>query len=842
MEQNETHDRQYYEQLLKSAEQESKRRMNQEQEQLLEEDPLGINYARWATEEEMTASLSAIEPDVQEVSSSGVPLFCKEGVVYTDPSDSHSMIIGASGSKKTRLFILPSILNLMKAGESIIVTDPKAELYERTSGALRENGYEVFCINFRDDSRQNCWNPLDAPRNFYREGKFDLAVGLLNDFSTIAVPSNPRNSDPFWDDTARSAFMGMLLLLLLLAEEQEQINIRSLLRMRNTLFQESNHGLFQKLYQMLDPGSIAASYLSALSVAPEKTFGSILATLDTHLIKFIMRPDLTDMLCHDDIDFHAIGHEKTAVFLVMPDEKETYHGLISIFIQQCYESLIFEAQKLPGKTLPRRVNFLLDEFSSLPPIKEFPAMIAAARSRNIRFNIVVQSEKQLRSRYADEAETIKGNCNNWIFLYSRELQTLEEICRLCGNQRSGKPLVTPSRLQRLDKDKGEVLVIHGRNYPFLSTLDDINCYDREEILPTYCAKSEERPIRILKVDELMKKNSEAWLIARLAQDTVKQAEEEEKMQEAQRLQEEKEQEIAAQLQLRASNLLPVSRQNSKNSPLREPAGRCYCTENPPELADLQGYACVRIEEPDQSQEKTAAETEKAPASILLPPGSFPLNYLSVVTEINRTNIGIYSKDEAALELAAHTIYQRSLAGGQVIPIFFHMQEQESRWNAIAGAGDVPQLLPMLLSQRLLGGEIPEIPPEKLEGVTKKEVADLIGTVDETLLASHETLMQEFNRIPEGMPQYLLILHRTDLAYDRCDAIWQSCHLGEMPNVRVVVTTTERGMLTENCVNWSDVKKNKIHASFSSLFFDEETNTVKMRQAPQPELLLEVGKC
>src|SRR5699024_9753124 len=163
--------------------------------------------------------------------------------------------------------------------------------------------------------------------------------------------------------------------------------------------------------------SLVTAYLSGLHIAPEKTFGSILSTLDTHLMKFIIRPSLTDMMCHNDIRFEDVGKEKTAIYLVMPDEKETYHGLISVFIQQCYESLIFEDQKCIKKDLPIRVNFLLDEFSSLPQMKELPSMIAASRSRNIRFNIVVQSEKQLETRYAEEADTIKGNCNNWIYLY-----------------------------------------------------------------------------------------------------------------------------------------------------------------------------------------------------------------------------------------------------------------------------------------------------------------------------------------------------------------------------------------------------------------------------------------
>lgn len=848
-------DRHYFEQLLKRAEDESRSRAAEKDKSLLSEDPLGINYARWATEEEMKESLREIPKDTETAESSGVPMLCTDGAVYVDDSDSHTLILGASGSKKTRLFILPTILTLMKAGESMIVTDPKAELFERTSGRLRENGYEVLCINFRDDSRQNCWNPLKAPREFYANGKFDLAVGLLNDFSSIAVPKDGRGGDPFWDDSSRSAFMGMLLLMFLLAEDPEEINIRGLLRMRNYLFDTTDvkNSPMHKLYKLIDPGSLAASYLSTIAIAPERTLGSILATLDTHLIKFIMRPDLTDMLCHDDLDFHALGHKKTAVFLVMPDEKETYHGLISIFIQQCYESLIFEAQKLPNKTLPRRVNFLLDEFSSLPPIKEFPAMIAAARSRNIRFNIVVQSEKQLRSRYGDEAETIKGNCNNWLFLYSRELETLEAICRLCGNQKSGNPLITPSRLQRLDKQKGEVLVIHGRNYPFLSRLDDVNEYDHEQFLPVYCKAAKEEELRILKVDQLMKEHSSEWLEARLAQNTVKQAKAE--AEERARAEEERKKKEAEEAAILAEKIkaakkmayidwLLVQKQSLKDDKILKASKEWYEKTYPFQPADLFGHVCNVTELSEEKKEQVE--------NILLPAGAFPLNYISVIAEMNRENVAIYGEDGEILSAAAHHVYRRALASGQMVPIYFSMEDMVTDWNALIQryAKEELTILPLLMAKNLFDLELPEMPeiPEGAE-VKKLELPDFL---EETKNAV-KWMMQEFSQKPEGMPRYLVILDRLDLAPYAMDAIWQSCFLAEFPNVRVFATTTQRVLLNDNCCNYFNrakadspldrkAAKNYIFGSRTVLYFDEKTNEVKVKQGEGPAIQLEVVSC
>ena len=215
-----TEKRSYIEQLLSNARREQEAR--DEEMWDVFSDTADDNYARWATEEEIMRTLTAILPGDEKVEKSGIPILCRDGVVYTDPSDSHTLIIGASGSKKSRLVIMPTILNLMKAGESMIITDPKAELYERVGGRLKEKGYQVYCINFRDESCQNSWNPLYAPREFFAEGKTDLAIGLLNDFCSIAVPKDARGmSDPFWDDQSRGLLMGLLLLMFQLASDQE---------------------------------------------------------------------------------------------------------------------------------------------------------------------------------------------------------------------------------------------------------------------------------------------------------------------------------------------------------------------------------------------------------------------------------------------------------------------------------------------------------------------------------------------------------------------------------------------------------------------------------------------
>ena len=191
---------------------------------------------------------------------------------------------------------------------------------------------------------------------------------------------------------------------------------------------------------------------------------------------------LSKMLSYSDFSMSEIGTKRTAVFIIMQDEKSTYHPLVSAFIKQCYEVLIGTAQEYGG-ALPIRTNFVLDEFANLPPITDMSNMITAARSRNIRLNLIIQGAEQLNAQYGKEtAEVIKGNCTNWFFLISKELQLLKDISELCGiteeqigiNEFRERPLVSISQLQRLKI--GEILIRRDREHPFRANLPDISEY------------------------------------------------------------------------------------------------------------------------------------------------------------------------------------------------------------------------------------------------------------------------------------------------------------------------------------------------------------------------------
>ena len=438
--------------------------------------------SKWADHSEFLKTLSKIDlKHVTKNDKGGVPLVCENGCVYVDATDSHSLIIGSTGSKKTRLIAMPTLQILAKTGESFVVTDPKGELHDNAYPTLVEMGYNILVVNLRDPSKGHAWNPLSFPYELYKSGNAtnkDKARELLDDLAHNIFPVE-KTDDPFWENSAQDFFLGLTEILFKNAKSPEEVNLRSIcLTKAQTMSGEDNALISSKYYKQLDKESFEYICLAGTVEAPDKTRTSILSVFNQYMRIFAAQDALVEMLSSNEIDFESIGNQKTALFLIIPDEKTTYHKLVSIFIKQCYERLIYHAQKLPEKSLPVRVNFVLDEFSSLPKISDFPAMITAARSRNIRFDLFIQSEHQLKSKYNDDAQTIKSNCNNWIFLTSRELPLLEEISKLAGDKQRNVPLISVSKLQRLRKEKGEALIFHARSYPHVSMLDDISKYQQ----------------------------------------------------------------------------------------------------------------------------------------------------------------------------------------------------------------------------------------------------------------------------------------------------------------------------------------------------------------------------
>ena len=434
-------------------------------------------YSRWATDKEFKGQLKKILPLDETVDEAGIPLINNGKELWVDTSGYHNMIIGSTGSGKSQSLSFPFIRAMAKAGESMIVTDPKGELYVGTANELRERGYNIIILNFRDPQYGNCWNPFSLPYKLYKEGDIDKATELLEDLAkNILYDESSKGQDPFWENTSADYFTGLSLALFDDAKEEE-ININSI-NLMSTVGEDKIGGTTYIKEYFSDKDQASGAYVNVAStlMAPSDTKGSILSVFKQKIKLFSSRENLSEMLSHSDFDLEDIGRKKTAVFIVIQDEKKTYHPLVTIFLKQCYETLVRVAQENPGGKLKYRTNFLMDEFANMPPLSDVDAMVSAARSRNIKLSFIIQNFSQLNDVYGKEkAETIRGNCGNTIYLLSTELAALEEISKMCGEVKSKKddktdsrPLVTVTDLQNLKEE--QAIILRSRTYPYKTTL------------------------------------------------------------------------------------------------------------------------------------------------------------------------------------------------------------------------------------------------------------------------------------------------------------------------------------------------------------------------------------
>ena len=434
----------------------------------------GKGYSRWSKEREIIQSKKVEEVNIHDKVSqaAGVPLLYKGDRVYVDNGENHTLVIGATGSGKTQTVIFPTVKILAKKRESMIITDPKGEIFEETANMLRAKGYQVIILNFRDPQNGNAWNPMDLPYKLYSEGNKDKAIELLDDLAlNILYDENNKGGDPFWEKTSADYFSGVALGLFEDAKKNE-ININSI-SLATSVGEDKFGGstYIKEYFQAKDPTS--AAYIKATStvMAANETKQSILSVFRQKIQLFASRENLSEMLSHSDIDLRSIGEKPTVVYIVIQDEKKTYHSLVTILLKQIYETLISVAQE-HGGALPVRTNFLLDEFANMPPLKDVTTMITAARSRQIRFTMIIQNFAQLEQVYGKEqAETLRGNCGNTIYLVTTELKALEEISKMCGEVKSKKdektsstPLVTVTDLQKMKEN--EVIILRLRMSPF----------------------------------------------------------------------------------------------------------------------------------------------------------------------------------------------------------------------------------------------------------------------------------------------------------------------------------------------------------------------------------------
>lgn len=422
------------------------------------QDGLVYQDSRMATINEFTADLCKGDMYNGSGEWKGGPVLFREGnFVYSDPSEAHSLIVGDTGSMKTLRYVLPLMHSCAMAGESLVVVDPKGELARKMSTPLHNMGYNIHVVNLRSPHKsKDRWNPL---------GRVNKSTGseqttYLNDdiHNIFLMQSNLK--DPYWEESAGQFATGLCKLML---NYGISISIKKLLEWRH---QKLSDGTLASLYQKLPKDSDIYHNLAVyMDLEAKNTQSCILSTFDQKLRLFMSSPELTEMLSQSTFGIHELVDSPTALFLVVPDEKTTYHFLATLFISQCYETLLEIADRQSGR-LPIRVNFILEEFCNMPRLDDLLPMLTASRSRNIRFHLVIQSYEQMMDKYGEHiARTTMDNCGNLIYLHSRDMSFLKYISDLAGKNEYGRPLISTGRLQRLKKN--ETLIFHDRCYPLI---------------------------------------------------------------------------------------------------------------------------------------------------------------------------------------------------------------------------------------------------------------------------------------------------------------------------------------------------------------------------------------
>ena len=468
-------------------------------------------YSRWASDSEFKKGLEIVNIKDHTIPAAGIALHSKNGKMWVDNGEDHYLVMGATGSGKTVIVAKPMIKLLAKHNESMILTDPKGELYEETAELLKSEGYNIITLNFREPSHGNAWNPMSLPYKLYKDGNTDKAIELLDDLALNILYEEKSNGDPFWEKTAADYFTGLALGLF---EDgtPEQINLNSL-NLMSSLGEERfggpNNNYIKEYFNGKDPSKPAYINASGTVFTADETKQGIIATFKQKIKLFSSRENLSEMLSYSNFDMREIGTKKTAVFLIVQDEKKTLHPLATIFIKQCYETLIDVAQESGGK-LPFRTNFILDEFANMPPLKDVTTMVTAARSRLIRFTFIIQNFAQLTKVYGKEdGDTIRGNCN-LLYLISSEIAALEEISKMCGEVKSKEkdktastPLVTVSDLQRLSKF--EIIVLRRRLFPYKTRFQtDFEVDWGRSYSKATPSQRERKPIQLFDIREYVK--------------------------------------------------------------------------------------------------------------------------------------------------------------------------------------------------------------------------------------------------------------------------------------------------------------------------------------------------
>ena len=473
----------------------------------------GIEYgsARWETAED-------IKPYIDPVFENNIPLTQTERLTMNSrpklpkyARNKNILVIGGSGSGKTRFFVKPS---LMQMHSSYVVTDPKGTVLIECGKLLQRGGYKIKVLNTINFKKSMRYNPFA-----YIRSEKDI-LKLVNTIIANTKGDGEKSGEDFWVKSERLFYCALIGYIHYEAPEEEK-NFTTLLEMINASeareddpeFQSPVDLMFERLEEK-DPDHFAVRQYKKFLLSAGKTRSSILISCGARLAPFDIK-ELRELMETDEMELDTLGDRKTALFVIISDTDDTFNFVVSILYTQLFNLLCDKADDEYGGRLPVHVRCLLDEFANIGQIPKFEKLIATIRSREISASIILQSQSQLKAIYKDNADTIVGNCDTTLFLGGKEKSTLKEISEILGKetidsfntsetrgrelshgmnyQKLGKELMTQDEIAVMDGGKC-ILQVRGvrpffsdkfditkhPKYKFLSDADPKNAFDMEK--------------------------------------------------------------------------------------------------------------------------------------------------------------------------------------------------------------------------------------------------------------------------------------------------------------------------------------------------------------------------
>ena len=478
----------------------------------------GIEYgsARWGT-------AADIAPYMDKDFFQNIPMTQTERITMASrpkqpkyARNKNILVIGGSGSGKTRFFCKPSLL---QAHSSYVCTDPKGTLLPEIGTFLERKKYRIKCLNLINFRKSMKYNPLA-----YIRSEKDI-LKLVNALIMNTKGEGEKSSEDFWVKAERLYYSALIGYIWYEATEEEK-NFITLLDLINASEAREDDETYQSPVDLLfsqleerEPDHFAVKQYRKFKMAAGKTLKSILISCGARLAPFDIK-ELRDLMEYDELELDTLGDQKTALFVILSDTDSTFNFVAALMYSQLFNLLCDKADDFYGGRLPVHVRLILDEFANIGQIPNFDKLIATIRSREISASIILQSQSQLKTIYKDAADTIVGNCDSTLFLGGKEKSTLKEISELLGKetidlsnqsenrgsqvsyglsyQKLGKELMSQDELAVMDGGKC-IYMLRGVR-PFLSEKYDLTKH------PNYKYTADADPKNLFDMERYMKRH------------------------------------------------------------------------------------------------------------------------------------------------------------------------------------------------------------------------------------------------------------------------------------------------------------------------------------------------